>query len=306
MINSGLIKDAEAIIKDIGELQETGLIPLDGQFYPVVHYPGITMYPPISEEELFKGYSGPADNLFTVYAHIPFCIKYCSFCHYPVKIGDLFEEKNYYLDILQKEMGIYLNRLGLRAIRTRSILVGGGTPTYLAPDQLKRFLQFFTSGLDLVSCTQFSYDVDPPTLLGPEGKERLKIMRSYGVDRLTIGVQSFDDDVLKKMNRPHSADDAVRAIEESREAGFKINIEFIYGYPGQTIESWIETMEKAVSIGVEEIQLYRIKLIPYGDHTATITKIFANKLNDFVPIEQVFAMKKIALSILYQNGYSEN
>ncbi len=306
MIKSEWIKSAEERIKDFKELQKEGLIPLDGDFYPAVHYPGITMYPPINDEQLFAGYSNPQDNLFTVYAHIPFCIRYCTFCHYPVKIGDLHKEKDYYLNMLEKEMDIYLKRLGLKTIKARSILVGGGTPTYLTPAQLERFLQFFTSRFDLTSCTQFSYDVDPPTLLGPEGKERLRILRSYGVDRLTIGVQSFDDEILKKMNRPHNAKDAIRAIEQSRESGFKINIEFIYGYPGQTLESWIETIEQAVSVGVEEIQLYRIKIIPYGDHTATITKTLTKKLNDFVPIEQIFMMKQIALLILSQNGYQEN
>ena len=233
MLNPELIKDAEEVVKDIKELQAAGLICLDGQFFPTVHYPPITMYPNITEEKLFEGYHSSADNLFVIYAHIPFCIKYCAFCHYPVKIGDLPAEKDHYLDMLEKEMGIYMNRLGLKRIKARSILVGGGTPTFLAPAQLQRFLNFFTSKIDRTSCPQFSYDVDPLTLLGPEGKERLKIMRSYGVDRLTIGAQSLDDGILKKMNRHHNAEDVLRAVEESKQAGFKINIEFIYGYPGQ-------------------------------------------------------------------------
>lgn len=306
MINPDLIKQAEETIKDLKELQEAGLICLDGQFFPTVHYPPITMYPPISEEALFEGFHNPPGNSFVIYAHIPFCMKYCTFCHYPVKIGDLSEEKDYYLNMLQKEMDIYMKRLGLKSIRARSVLVGGGTPTYLTPAQLNRFLSSFTSRVDLSSCTQFSYDVDPVTLLGSEGKERLKIMKSYGVGRLTIGVQSFDDEILKKMNRPHNAEEAVKAIQQARETGFKINIEFIYGYPGQTLENWIETMEKTASLGVEEIQNYRLKVIPYGDHNGFILNEFTKDKKDFLGIEQTLLMKKLATLILSQNGYHEN
>jgi oxygen-independent coproporphyrinogen-3 oxidase len=233
-------------------------------------------------------------------------MKYCVFCHYPVKIGDLLEEKDYYLDMLEKEMDIYMNRLGIKNIHARSVLVGGGTPTYLTPVQLKRFLTSFTSRVDLSNCTQFSYDVDPVTLLGSEGKERLEIMRSFGVDRLTIGVQSFDDEILKKMNRPHNAQEAVRAIQQSKEAGFKVNIEFIYGYRGQTLGSWIETMEKAVSLGVEEIQNYRLKVVPYGDHNGFILKEVTKNKKDLPSVEEALIMKKISILILSRNGYKEN
>lgn len=306
MINSDFKKETEEVARGLKELREAGLICLDGQFFPTVHYPPITMYPPVSEQELFKGYVNPPDNLFVIYVHIPFCKKYCAFCHYPVKLGDLPEEKDRYLNMLEKEMDIYMRRLDAESIRARSVLVGGGTPTYLTPVQLKRFLSSFTSRVDLSGCTQFSYDVDPLTLLGAEGKERLEIMKAFGVDRLTIGIQSFDDGILKKMNRPHNAREALEAIQQAKGAGFKVNIEFIYGYPGQTLGAWIETMEKAVSLGVEEIQNYRLKVIPYGDHNGLILKEAGRDKRGLPGIEQTMIMKRIAIMILSRNGYKEN
>ncbi len=301
-----LIEFGKKRVEDFKKLQKAGLICLDGDFFPTVHYPPITMYPSITEEGLFKEYENPKDNLFDVYAHIPFCIKHCIFCHYPVKVGDLSKEKDYYLDILKKEMAIYMRRLRLKTIHARSILVGGGTPTYLTPVQLKRFLDFFTSNIDLTNCTQFSYDVDPMTLFGREGRERLKIMKDYGVGRLTIGVQSLDDNILKEMGRPYNMKDVLKVIQECKKFGFKLNIEFIYGYPGQTIRNWIGVLRKAVSLGVEEIQLYRLKIIPYGDYSGAILKKFAKNLNDFPLIEQTITMKEIANLIFHQNGYQEN
>lgn len=306
MIKPEWQKLAEERVKDFKKLQGAGLIPVAGQFYPAVHYPGITMYPLITEKELFRGYSNPADQIFSVYVHIPFCEKYCAFCHYPVKTRNLPQEKDYYLGMLKKEMAIYLKRLGIKTIKASSILVGGGTPTYLTPAQLNKFLDFFTLRMDLSNSPQFSFDVDPATLLGKEGRERLKLMRSYGVGRLTIGIQSFDDAVLKKMNRPHNAKEALCAIHEAKKAGFKLNIEFIYGFPGQAIKSWVETLEKAVKLGVDEIQLYRIKIIPYGDYTSAMTRVFAQKPQSFTAIEEIIIMKELAALILAENGYHEN
>jgi oxygen-independent coproporphyrinogen III oxidase len=308
MITKTLIEQMRQEVRaDIKELLSAGLLNIKEQFIPCgVHYPLITNYPLINENELLKTYSNPQDSLFVVYVHIPFCIKYCAFCHYPVKLGELPEEKEYYLNMLEKEMDIYMKRLNLKKIFTRSILVGGGTPTYLTPDQLKRFLSSFISRLDLSQCTQFSYDVDPCTLLGDSGEQRMKIMRSYGVDRLTIGIQSLDDKILKKMNRPHNSQEAVESIDKAKSHGFKINIEFIYGYPEQSIESWIDTMGRAVKLGVEEIQLYHLKIVPYGDHNAYLTKQFIEHPELFPKGEDTLVMKKLAILILSRNNYKEN
>ena len=304
--NQDILSIARKRLDDFNKLRQAGLICLDGNFFPSVHYPPITMYPPINEESLFSGYKNPSGEAFDIYAHFPFCITHCVFCHYPVKLGDLTEEKDYYISILEKEMDIYMRRLGIKTIKAGSILVGGGTPTYLEPEQLERFLKFFTSRISLSPSTQFSYDVDPPTLLGEKGKERLKIMRSYGVNRLTIGIQSLNDTALKAMNRPHTTEEAMQSIEDSRKAGFKINTEYIFGFPGQTMDNWIEVMEKAASMGTEEIQLYRLKIVPYGDRVGTILKKYSESSETFPPAEEVIMMKQAAISILSQKGYFEN
>jgi len=296
----------EKVRQYLDELTASGLICRDGQFFPSVHYPPITLYPPVTEESLFKGYTNPQDNLFVIYAHIPFCIMQCDFCHYPVKTRAGNEEKDRYLKMLEREFDLYLRRLGLGKVPARSILVGGGTPTLMTPAQLQRFLSFLTVRTDMSHCAQFSFDVEPSTLIDKDGPQRMKIMRDFGVDRLTIGVQSLDDNILKGMNRPHNAEGALKSIASAQKAGFKINIEFIFGYQGQTLEAWIKTVEQAVTLGVEEIQLYRLKIIPYGDHQAPITSKFAQGQEGFHSIEETMLMKEIAIRILNQNGYYEN
>lgn len=303
---SEVIANAQQFLEQYRELKRLGFINKISDFFPSVHYPPITMYKPISQKEMFSGYTLPDDRLFDIYAHIPFCKQRCVYCHYPVKFGDQALEKDKYLDALEKEMDIYMGILGVDRIQTRSILVGGGTPTYLTLQQLKRFLDFFTKRLDLSKCTQFNYDVDPNTLLGQDGMERLKIMRNYGVDRLTIGINSLNEAVLKNMNRHHTAQQALESIEVSRKFGYKLNIEFIFGYPGQTLEGWINEIELAMSLDVDEIQLYRLKVEAYGDYQGPIKTMIQNKAARVLDDEETLKMKKIAINMLKARSFTEN
>lgn len=300
------VQSAEARLDDLRRMQALGLVHRDGEFYPSVHYPPITMYPPISEDELWAGYTLPDDGLLDIYAHLPFCQQRCLFCHYPGKLGDQHQEKEAYLAAFEREMDLYLRRLGIDRIQARSILIGGGTPTYLTPDQLHRFLALFTRRVDLTRCKQFNYDVDPGTLVGPEGNERLRILKSFGVNRLTIGVQSLDDEILRLMNRPHDAALARRSIADSLAMGFQVNIEFIFGHPGETLENWAEVVQQACTLGVEEIQLYRLKVEAYGDYQGPIKKLRQLRPDSFPTADESIVMKQLAIDILAEHGYHEN
>lgn len=301
-----LIADARQFMEQYLPLKEAGFINRGGAFFPSVHYPPITMYPPTTQATLFHGYQLPHDRLFDIYAHIPFCQQRCLFCHYPAKLGEQQPEKDVYLDALEKEMDLYLQMLGLSRVKARSILVGGGTPTFLSPAQLKRFLDFFVKRLDLSRCEQFNYDVDPTTLIGSDGRERLLILRDYGVDRLTIGVQSLNDQTLATMNRHHTAVEALESIEESRKLGFKLNIEFIFGYPGQTLANWLNDIEMAMTLDIDEIQLYRLKIGAYGDYQGPIRELIEKKSEHVLTDKETLTMKKTAIDLLTSQGFREN
>lgn len=302
-----LLSKAQPRLEDFKRFQKAGMIPLHGDFFASgVHYPPITMYSPITQEEMYKNYTLPPDGLLDVYVHIPFCIKRCIFCHYPSLYHASSSKKDMYLDALEKEMDIVMGFLGIDKIYARSILLGGGTPTDLTPAQLKRFLDYFTKRVSLDKCKQFNYDVDPATLIGPDGIDRLKIMRDYGVDRLTIGVQSLDDNILKRMNRAHNVRDTIESVENSKKFDYQINIEFIFGHPGQTYENWIEAMDKALAFDVPEIQFYRLKVEPYGDQEGVIKKYRQYHPDELPKPEESILMKQIAIDMLAEHGYNEN
>ena len=293
--------------EEFQEFQRLGLIPKHGDFSPAgVHYPPITNYPPMSPEEIYRDFQEEVPGEFDVYVHIPFCHRRCLFCHYPSHYNCGDEAKDTYLDHLEKEMQNWLSFRGMSQIKSRTILMGGGTPTDLSPKQLKRFLTFFTKYVDINKCPQFNWDVDPSTLVGEEGLERLRIIKDFKGDRLTIGVQSLNDDVLKKMNRSHNAATAKESIENCLKMGFKVNIEFIYGHPGETLQNWIDVLEDACTLGVPEIQLYRLKIEPYGDQEGTIKKFSGYHPDELITVEDTIRMKQMSVDILRDHGYHEN
>ncbi|MGK7947348.1 MAG: coproporphyrinogen-III oxidase family protein [Xenococcaceae cyanobacterium] len=301
-----LIEKAKTRVNDLYKLQKAGLICKSGDFFPSVHYPPITMYKEMTEEKLFANYSLPEDGKLDIYVHLPFCNKHCVYCHYPVKLGEQIEEKNKYLTYLEKEFDLYMNILGVDKLKPRSILVGGGTPTYLTLSQQKRLLDILADKIDLSIATQFNWDVDPKTLTGEEGIERLNLLKDYGSDRLTIGTQSLNEEILKLMNRHHGVKEIYEAINNCQKLGYQLDIEFIFGYPGQTLKNWLEVMEEAVTLGVEEIQLYRLKIEAYGDYQGTIKAVREKGLQDFPSLEETIMMKQLAIDTLAENGYHEN
>lgn len=296
---------AEEKFRAVLEMQEKGLVCLDGDFVPSVHYPPITQYPQVSQDYILGDYTVPEDGMIDIYVHIPFCDRHCLFCHYPGKTGNQTEETDKYLSYLEREMDLYLNVLGLQQLKPRSILLGGGTPTHMTPEQLTRFLDFFVKRVDLSACRQFNVDLDPDSIMDGDGMRRMEIMRDHGVDRLTIGVQSLNDEVLRIMNRGHSARRAVESVERSMEMGFQTNAEFIYGHPGQTFENWVDVVDEAVKLPAHELQFYRLKVQAYGDRQGAIIR----NRRDGVPIpdfRETMLMKQASYDILAENGYHEN
>ena len=151
-----------------------------------------------------------------------------------------------------------------------------------------------------------SVDAEPKTLAGRAGRRRLEVLKSHGVGRICIGVDSFDDGLLRRMNRRYTARQAAAAVRLAQEMGFEVNIEFIYGYPGQTMPGWLDTVEQAISLEPDEIQLYRLRIIPYKGHEGTITRQFDADPAPFPSDEAITGFKQAAHTLLRGFGYEEH
>jgi oxygen-independent coproporphyrinogen-3 oxidase len=291
---------------DLPGLREAGLLPTNDEFAAIIYYPPLGALQSLEAETAFDGNAPDPRQPLTVYFHIPFCQSHCRFCHCTVSTSPSAGERDEYLAAFERETDIYRARFAYERIPARAALLGGGTPTDMAPAQLRRFFDIVARRFDFQADAQWSCDVDVSTLVGVEGRERLAIMKGAGVGRLTIGVQAFDDTILEAMGRTHSAPDVSAAIANARAAGFQdICLDLIYGYPGQTLESWATGIEAAIVLGVEEVQLYRLALIPYGRGSSWLgTQHLAGGVKT-LPADAMLTMRLYASLRLLDAGYSE-
>lgn len=199
---------------------------------------------------------------YGLYIHIPFCRQKCYYCDFPSVALAGGREKliEPYVTALCRDIANWQQRLlaeGHGAPAT--IYIGGGTPTVLSDELLERLL----SALYLFNANkknddrEFSVEVNPGTVT----EEKLRLLKKYGVNRLSIGVQSFDDECLKRIGRIHSAAEAYKAVEMAQNVGFdNISIDLIYGLPGQSFDDLRRNVSKAVSLQVQHISIYGLQV----------------------------------------------
>jgi oxygen-independent coproporphyrinogen-3 oxidase len=186
-----------------------------------------------------------------LYIHIPFCLSKCPYCDFYSSTS--LSPLRRFLDALFKEMTMYRN--DFRSFDT--VYIGGGTPSLLRPRQLENILVRIRENFKLIWNTEITIETNPADL----NQSFLESMRETGINRVNIGIQSFDQEVLRFLGRRHSVQQAILAIEASRKVGFhNIGLDLIYGIPGQTLHSWTDTLEQAVAFAPEHLSCYQLTL----------------------------------------------
>lgn len=181
-----------------------------------------------------------------IYVHIPFCARICPYCAFYKTQADPAQTKRF-CEALLRELE------GRVSARPATIFFGGGTPTALTTAQLGLLIKGFHAHLDLSELVEWTVEANPGSV--SEGKARL--LRDRGVNRVSLGVQSFDDDLLALLGREHSAAQAVTSFELLRRAGFEnLNIDLMFGLPGQTLAQWRATLTRAVALQPAHISTY--------------------------------------------------
>lgn len=187
-----------------------------------------------------------------IYIHIPFCEQKCRYCDFLSFPGEHMKEKERYVDALCEEMRL---RIQGKWRTPQTIFIGGGTPTALTAACLERLLAVLSASVDIENVEEFTVEANPGTI----DAEKLSVLRAAGVDRLSFGVQSFDDTLLRRIGRIHTAQDAVEAVALARQAGFdNINLDLMYGLPGQTAEQWRATVVQALALAPSHLSLYQL------------------------------------------------
>ena len=184
-----------------------------------------------------------------IYLHIPFCKKACHYCNFHFMTS--LKLKDDMVDALCREIEMRADYLQERALA--SIYFGGGTPSILSKSDLEKILQTLSRYYSWNQDAEITLEANPDDL----SKEKIAMLKGFGVNRLSIGIQSFFDSDLQWMNRAHHAGEAVSAILHSQKAGISnLTIDLIYGSPYTTHEMWQENIQKAVDMGVQHISAY--------------------------------------------------
>ncbi|MCY9290004.1 radical SAM family heme chaperone HemW [Bacillus haynesii] len=191
------------------------------------------------------------------YIHIPFCEHICHYCDFN-KFFIQSQPVDEYLRSLEKEMANSMEAAGHPELKT--IFIGGGTPTSLSAAQLERLLDSIHRILKpSESLAEFAVEANPDDL----SAEKLDVLKAAGVDRLSFGVQTFEDELLKKIGRVHEQKDVLVSFERARKAGFdNISLDLMFGLPGQTIGHLASSLDTALALGAEHYSVYSLIVEP--------------------------------------------
>ena len=229
-----------------------------------------------------------------LYLHFPFCISkcpYCDFNSYELKEDNQISS---YISALYREINVYSQKLKKSNIKT--IYVGGGTPTILSGVQIYNLLEFCKDKFAIDKNAEITIEANPGTLDG----EKLKLLIESGINRLSLGAQSFNNLFLKKLGRIHTTQDIINSYFLAREIGFSnINIDIMFALPGQTTEDFQATLKKAVSLKPDHLSLYNLTI-------NTGTEYYENhKRNNLkLPSEdEEFDMYDWAINFLKENNF---
>lgn len=190
----------------------------------------------------------------SAYIHIPFCEHICYYCDFN-KVFLEGQPVDEYLELLLREMDLQLAQMSIDQAPT--LYVGGGTPTALTAQQLDRLLGGIVQRFPMKTVEEFTVEANPGDLT----VDKLKVMQNYGVNRLSMGVQTFDDRLLKKIGRKHTADDVYQTMAFLEKADFRnVSIDLIYALPGQSLASFRDTLKRALDLDLPHYSLYSLIL----------------------------------------------
>jgi len=190
-----------------------------------------------------------------IYIHIPFCRKLCHYCDFYHVIAP--EENTSYIDVLKKEAEIRQNYLAGKTVKT--IYIGGGTPSILTVKELGDILDHLGRLFVIEPENEITVEANPDDVTG----DYLTDLRAIGINRISLGVQSWRDEDLRMMNRRHTVMQAGDALEKSMKAGFEnISIDLIYGIPGMGIDNWAANLDKTLSFDIKHLSAYHLTIEP--------------------------------------------
>lgn len=228
-----------------------------------------------------------------IYIHIPFCLRKCPYCDFYSTASHDKETRERFLSALCKELENYG-----QGQTVDTVFFGGGTPSILEADELCRIMSKLRECFSITDDAEISMECNPATAT----PEKLAAYRVAGINRLSIGAQSFDDEVLKTLGRLHDVSAIGDTVAEARRAGFgNISLDLMFGIPGQTHEIWHETVKRAMALEPQHISLYSLEFM---EGTPFRKMLSEGKLTE-TEAEDDRRMYEEALALMAAGGYHQ-
>lgn len=230
----------------------------------------------------------------SLYIHIPLCVKKCAYCDFASFEGRM-PQRERYVQAVCREIRAQAAFFGRRRVQT--VFMGGGTPTLLTGQQVQAIMDTVRACFDLLPDAEISMEGNPGTLT----LQNLCAYSTAGVNRLSLGVQSMDDGLLAGIGRIHTAAQAEEAVRMAREAGFdNLNLDLMYGLPGQTAKQWKETLERAIALSPDHLSCYSLIL---EEGTALFERVNAGTCAPLPDEEAMDEMDALTAQITKDAGY---
>ena len=193
----------------------------------------------------------------SLYVHLPWCVRKCPYCDFNSHEARDAVPERAYIDALIKDLEQELPSIWGRPIET--VFLGGGTPSLFSPDSIERLLSQLRALLNLSATAEVTMEANPGTL----ETDRFAAFRAAGINRLSIGVQSFNGAMLQRLGRIHGAREAIAAVENAHAAGFEeINLDLMFGLPGQSVAEALADIEQAIALQPTHISHYQLTIEP--------------------------------------------
>jgi oxygen-independent coproporphyrinogen-3 oxidase len=199
----------------------------------------------------------PQPTPLGLYVHVPFCRQRCHFCYFRVYPRRAPEDIDRYIDSVVKELDFYTHYPALQKRAFSSVYFGGGSPSYLEPDQIRRLLGGLQKQSGWEEVEECTFECEPGTV----SPEKFRVLKGLRVTRVSIGFQSLNNEILRRNGRNVTVKDCVDAFEQARDAGFdEINIDLLAGLPGETSTTWQRTIERVIDLAPECVTIYQMEL----------------------------------------------
>jgi oxygen-independent coproporphyrinogen-3 oxidase len=235
--------------------------------------------------------TSPSDTIRHLYVHIPFCARICPYCAFYKDLLDR-SQTNRFCDAVLRELDQHVQN---RVLFPSTIFFGGGTPTALTISQLRILLGGFRDRLDLSELVEWTFEANP----GSVSLRKAEALNEFGVNRISLGIQSWDNNLLNLLGREHGARQANESFRILRRAGFSnINVDLMFSLPGQTLEQWRTTLEKTIALEPEHISTY---CLTYEEDTEFFMRHARGEFRSDSDLDAQFF--EMTMSILEAAGY---